>query len=507
MRISIEKQGQVFGYRVTHGDEPELFISARGFNRSARARGKEPWDDLVRLWDHPDHAKRTDELYNIYRQAESIQDETEEEAISTTGKLLIGKVNELYPMHIVEDMFRSSVSVPDAIENNVELYRHSTSERARTYDPEEYRQLALLSLQLRIYMPILAPCIDALNGSQHVNTEKTVWQYFHKTDIYDCAAIRRLEDYIEVVLKTAINPKEAFLSSISAASLPIFILATTLFRKLVNYDIEDKTLNIVSHIYKYVETQPKNLQRSQGGEVRQRSSVMDNDERSRLDVRHHVNTDTYISDEVMYSVEASDLNRLVKNIPKSFIPNEREGLKQIRELARAIKSNSERMAEDYVIQEFQYVLALYAYRAIPFIYLKSLRAELDNVFAVAQYIYLKVNRPLLASLMTAQYDRNKTVNIMATGHIKSDLKSRLSEQYTKFSIKQPTGASSQATARTLPNSINALVTEIVMPSKGSLLNLLPEGMGYDDVYISEGIAELRTHIAEALYSINNEWSK
>ena len=257
---------------ITYKEE-KLFFTVSCYGR----KSFQEFDVFEQMNDYwatlPDY--RQSEIFEIYRAInlcfESIHGREE------LYKAVRDECTKLLDAHDIEDIstwinFKSKIIIPDKFERE---YVHSIDRqgsREQTYIRSDYTRLVVLSLVLRVMVPVWGEYI-AHTRQQYGTTfkEYQAFMLIVKSKLFNCDAMEKLRVYIDATVQDDRYNATNIIEGINSEDFPAYILGLVLIRRLCTGDMRglDPKANLVTLVHKFV------VHRGSGTDVAVDSMVKD----------------------------------------------------------------------------------------------------------------------------------------------------------------------------------------------------------------------------------------
>lgn len=157
---------------------------------------------------------------------------------NTTTKLLNEKIIDLYRVlswELVERWMdkRSSVRLPSDLKEELQ----EDDRPVQTYLKPDLYALAALSITIKPLVPVWSEYM-ALDGSfSEINKEIFAYQLLDRSEIIDCPAMRRFNDFVDVVVADTDPGMKNILHGIGSADIPIWTVALLVVTRLSTIEL------------------------------------------------------------------------------------------------------------------------------------------------------------------------------------------------------------------------------------------------------------------------------
>lgn len=189
---------------------------------------------------------------------------------------------------------RGCITIPMEIPTDFDGTQHHGVTREKTYDKDQYWDLAALGQYMKFLLPPLAVAIiekDTRSGK--TLKEQRTYQLLSRTGIDDLPLINRLRVYIAAFTDRYSMPASAILESMSSAELPSFILSRTVIRKIMLAELDD---NIIKMTHHYVKQQLDGLDKGFSGIVQDKRMNKGKSEEDNISVAENYRVRQPLSD-------------------------------------------------------------------------------------------------------------------------------------------------------------------------------------------------------------------
>lgn len=142
--------------------------------------------------------------------------------------------------------------------------------KEKTYLKGEYTALAIMTVELRMMVPIWSEFIRMTRKEVGGNSkELEAFRLLYRTKIHQSAAMHRLQEYVHVTVKTLVGnelPATVILNGMSETELVDWMLATCVVRRLAMcpISVSDDVSNIITNVYQYVRLGVQGAQKKHG---------------------------------------------------------------------------------------------------------------------------------------------------------------------------------------------------------------------------------------------------
>jgi hypothetical protein len=217
-----------------------------------------------------------DKIFDIYKRIKTVY-----ETIWNTNELtkqLYTLVAELYDQHDFNDLehwtkFHSNVILPDGLRETYVESHENPGSRERTYLKEDYWKLLVLSISLRIMIPVWGEFIARTRKeSGTALKEFYAFQLLAYSNIAKSEPMEQLRIYVEHSIPTEKSMSSAILAAISSEDFTTWALALVVVRRLCVGDVRGVEVNssLVPVIYKFLGQKVKSHDSSFMGLVKEK---------------------------------------------------------------------------------------------------------------------------------------------------------------------------------------------------------------------------------------------
>lgn len=297
---------------VSHGDE------ARNFNVSVYSRASRADDDVIfqHINEFLARLKQSvqQNMFNLYKEIYDVLHSTEN--TSSLVKLLTEKCRQLYNQFTYEELayyesMYAKIPIPAAIRTEYGPDDH----QEKTYLVEDYRDLVVLNIALRLMVPIWGETIRAISDEiEGAYKEYRVKGLISSSWLAFCPPMERLHLYIDHSVATEATPASAVYGGLGSAELPDYLLAMTVVRRASVCDLYPTPdgSHVVTNIYSYLFNNALNsLDRKFDGRIVEKTKSRENsgDEESKISVAesHKVNQAVADGDLVVLGTYANNV--------------------------------------------------------------------------------------------------------------------------------------------------------------------------------------------------------
>lgn len=312
--------------------------------------------------------------------------------------------------------------------------------RETTYLKTDYRDLVVLAIACRVFVPIWGELVDVIKKSVSQDKEYYCYLLLVNTSLYKHPALSFLRNYVKLNLKRLISDNYirtvSLMTSTTIDELPAVTTALCIVRRvaLKNVTVDDNGKTLVTYIYSYI-MQRADPNRAEHVRSKTPSNVANDNgqERSRAEA-YREKSDITIGDLTAIRVYLSN--------PKTVAEHIQPGLSEhplFHTNYQAVTQN----LKDYIISDAQLAIVQWIINKVaPARVLKYFtNEEILKLVAVVQ-IYLWANGlKELCALLSGKTDNNASVSIAAKSQInKNDV--AVLDQYYK--LKRLTSSSKGA---------------------------------------------------------------
>lgn len=286
-------------------NSPNLSWNVSVFDKTRFAGVQDPFKEINAFWAWLQPMRRV-RIYNVYKQIhDEINDVTNTSFLQERLQTL---VTELYAEQPLEEFnhwvhYYGSISYPSNFK-----HQHDPDDPMpeRTYLISDYKELAVITLALRVMFPIWGHYMNIIRRNMDTDwKEYYSIQLIYNTYIHQTNAIQRLHDYIQSIISTDLDNTSAILSTLSSAELVDWLLAIIIIRRLSAGDLDagETTGNIVTNIHRFVDNTTRDLERKFGKTSEKYGEApINNDAETSLIEDYRTKEETSIGDSVLFDV-------------------------------------------------------------------------------------------------------------------------------------------------------------------------------------------------------------
>jgi hypothetical protein len=435
-------QGEATAALIQHNGQ-ELCCNIALFDRSSYTGRYDLFEHINKYWAQLPVEKQT-EIFRLYEEIKNVFDAYP--PISELARQLYPLINRLTALHDLEAMrhwvqYYSDIIIPSAIEENFVESQESSVTRIKTYLRKDYESLVVLTMALRVMIPIWGEYI-AVTKSEYGTAFKEYYAYglLAESSYEHSPAMEKLKEYIaHNIPNEKDRPKpSAIIGGVSSEDFPRWILGLVVVRKLCAGDIRgvDPSGHLVSAVWSYVSTKVKTLENNFIGNVRSKiteESVSENDNNKLSRLEGYKNKQDVPQGPLMAINEflRHPAKVALKICPDLDLNLLKESLRSVKQLENQISWKPQTILVQWVMSKATPPKAM----------MKTSKIMNLNAFAIAQAILWHKKHYELAAFITAisvpQVDSSLITSSDSRARIPKDHLEILDEYYP-FSRK-PTG--------------------------------------------------------------------
>ena len=248
---------------MMHGEQ-KIQWDIGGFDRS-NFQEVDVFEHINKYWSSKT-LEQQNNVFNKYLKIKQVFDSTwEADQLTKDLFVLIDDLMQLHNLDEIEQWvnLKTNIYFPSELEDTYNDSPDKAGSREQTYLKNDYVKLVVLSLTLRVMIPIWGEYIARTR--RHVGTvfkEYYAYKLLTKSSIMHCEAIEKLKTYIDHTAPPDKTMATAIVGGISTEDFSYWILSLVVVRRLCVGDIRgiDPKNTLIKFIYKYI------LQKVRGNE-------------------------------------------------------------------------------------------------------------------------------------------------------------------------------------------------------------------------------------------------
>lgn len=250
--------------------------------------------------------------------------------ISVLTSTLTNQIANLYSYHDLDRVghwvrFRERIKLPDGLKdfNDPEDDNRTIQ---RTYLKKDYVDLIVMTVALRLMLPIWGVYIDCIKNEVGPHFKEYVaMKLLSKSNIIVSAPMERLKLYVISSIDTDLDSTSSILNGLGTSEIPDWLLSMVVIRRITPGDIVEKEDggSIITNIYAFVKNSLRDIDRKFGGGVKAKFEEdygSEDDRTSRMEL-FKVKQEISYGPIASYSVYTENPLKMAKDIDRT-IPDE-----------------------------------------------------------------------------------------------------------------------------------------------------------------------------------------
>lgn len=249
--------------------------------KSIKGIGEDTFRDINNFWAYLPKDTQ-EEIFKLYLNIRETYNNVYE--LNTTYKMVNEYVQELYKLHplsLVEYWVRvhSDIRYPDNLKSELA----EDDRPVQTYLEPDYHELVVLSVALKVMVPIWGEYVSLDTGMSEMQREIFAMQLLQGTEIIDSKMVLRFKEFVDFVVGGQQTGMKNILFGIGSLGMPEYILSYLIVIRLSvsalshkdDYD-KDSTINLITNMWRHVRTIiSENGGRSSGDDVKNKNMPND----------------------------------------------------------------------------------------------------------------------------------------------------------------------------------------------------------------------------------------
>lgn len=266
-----------------------------------------------------------DRMFQIYRELKTSL------AIDVKERFVMKKINELYQDIRIEDAKRWLLRQPDYVVPRKENTSYSThNSRDKTYSEEDYDDLAVFSILMRLLIPVWGTCLGIYNANNTQYPELLVVSTLHGTIFEQCSAFKRLGVYAISMVNNDMSDDEKFnrtLQGLAPTEFARWMRAEFIIKKMVVTQVlginnkSKKAKTLLTNLYYNIRgiVQPDKRKQQASERLRHKTHPSDDDgggeeDKSSYLERYKMKQKVIEGDQVLMNYVSQDIRKMVKYV-------------------------------------------------------------------------------------------------------------------------------------------------------------------------------------------------